>query len=99
MSIERKLKNKFLCQKCGEKINFWQILKLSFQQEQIKKYNCKCGNKIKFKENQILRYLPALIAGTIVFFVGMDWRVYILYGFIVLVSFWIYFSYFVRIDN
>jgi len=99
MPIEIKLKNKFLCQQCGKKINLWQILKLSFQRDQVKKYDCKCGNKIKFRENQILRYLPALSAGTIVFFIGIDWCVYIFYGLIMFVSFWVYFSYFVRIDN
>lgn len=81
--------NNFICNRCGRKISLWEILKLSIEPEM--KFICKCNNEIKFKENQVLKYLPALFAASIVFVRGNIYA-YCIYFFIFLFLIFIYFA-------
>jgi len=92
------MKNKFFCKKCGRHLTFWEIFKLNFGSDMVKEFHCKCGNKIKFKENVFLKYLPVLFAGTIVFF-NKNFYSYFVYILILLALFILYFITFTQIEE
>jgi len=90
--------SKFICENCARRLTPWEIFKLNFGADTIKKFRCKCGNEIGFKENVFLKYTIILFAGTIVFLNG-NLVSFLFYISIILILFILYFKSFNRISQ
>lgn len=85
------LKTNFVCGKCGRKMTWWEIFKLSCgYQAEIKKFECFCGNILKFRINLLMMVLTIIIGATIFLFPK---TLFFILGWFILSSFTVFLYY------